>query len=340
LAFVKRLIFLHKGTIQVYSEINKGTQIIIAIPCSENDYLKEELWPYNNNEIGVQIESINLKNDLDYAAIEKPTVKNQKRKNTVKFCILIVDDNDELRTFFREILEHEYYIIEAKDGEEGIKKAKEESPALIISDVMMPVMDGIEFCRFVKDDFETSHIPFILLTAKDAQESRLQGAKSGADYYFSKPVSTEILLQTIKNQLNQQQKIKDRYLKDYQVEVRDLVHSTKDKEFMDRLLKIIENKLEEPELNIDYVSREIGVSKSKLYKKIKDITGQSSNEFIRTIRLKKSIEIMTNEDVSVTEVMYRVGISSHSYFTTAFKKEFGLTPSKFQQQLDRKTKVF
>jgi AraC-like DNA-binding protein len=201
-------------------------------------------------------------------------------------------------------------------------------------------MDGIEFCRFVKDDFETSHIPFILLTAKDAQESRLQGAKSGADYYFSKPVSTEILLQTIKNQLNQQQKIKDRYLKDYQVEVRDLVHSTKDKEFMDRLLKIIENKLEEPELNIDYVSREIGVSKSKLYKKIKDITGQSSNEFIRTIRLKKSIEIMTNEDVSVTEVMYRVGISSHSYFTTAFKKEFGLTPSKFQQKLDRKTKVF
>jgi len=208
---------------------------------------------------------------------------------------------------------------------------------IIFMDCMMPVMDGIEFCKFVKDDFETSHIPFILLTAKDALESRLQGVESGADYYFSKPVSTNLLLLTLRNQLKQQQKIKERYLKDYQVEVRDLVHSTKDKDFMDQLLKIIDDKLEDQELNIDYVSKEIGVSQSKLYKKIKDITGQSSNEFIRTIRLKKSMEIMTREDVSISEVMYRVGISSNSYFTTAFKKEFGITPSKFQQQLDNKS---
>ncbi|MFC4213087.1 two-component regulator propeller domain-containing protein [Pedobacter lithocola] len=336
LAFVKSLIFLHKGSIHVYSEINKGTQIVISIPCNEKDYNIDELWTYQNNDIGVQIESIHLKPNLEHLYKFTQQVEPLKAANKTKSCILFVDDNDELRDFFRGVLEKDYYVIVAKDGNEGIKKAKEASPALIISDVMMPVMDGIEFCRFIKDDFETRHIPFILLTAKDALESRLQGVKSGADYYFSKPVSTELLLETIKNQFNQQQKIKERYLKDYQVEVRDLVHSAKDKDFMDQLLSIIEEKLEESELNIDYVSKKIGVSKSKLYKKIKDITGQSSNEFIRTIRLKKSMEIMTNEDVSITEVMYRVGISSHSYFTTAFKKEFGMTPSKFQQQLDRK----
>ncbi|OAQ38984.1 hypothetical protein A5893_13175 [Pedobacter psychrophilus] len=339
LAFVRSLVLLHKSNIAVYSEIDKGTQIIINIPCSQDDYDKDEIWSPEIHLHQATLESVNFKEAFNTIGHTNGSINNHHKTDNNKPRILLVEDNEEIRGYFREILESEYDIIEAEDGEKGLLKAKNESPILIISDVMMPVMDGITFCNTIKNDFETSHIPFILLTAKDAIESRIQGAESGADYYFSKPVNTELLILTIRNQLKQQQKIKERYLKDYQVEARDLVNNAKDKKFMDQILKAIEDKLEDPELNIDYLINEIGVSKTKLYKKIKDITGQSSNEFVRTIRLKKAMDIMIHEDVSVNEVMYRVGISSHSYFSAAFKKEFGTTPSNFQKQLNVKKEI-
>ncbi len=336
LAFVKSLTFLHKGSIYVYSERHKGTNIIIAIPFHKEDYTNEEKWLSDRQqEGGVQLESIQYNEALYTPNYSSGVLQNVKAVVTAP-CILIVDDNEELRAYIKEVLEPHYHIIEAANGEEGIIKAKNESPALILSDVMMPVMNGIDFCIHIKSDIATSHIPFILLTAKDALESRLQGVESGADYYFSKPVSTDLLLITIKNLFDHRQKIKERYFKDYQVEVRELVHSAKDKEFMDQLLKILEQNLDDPELlNVDYVCRKIGISKTKLYKKIKDITGQTINEFIRTIRLKKAMEIMTHEDVQITDVMYRVGILSQSYFTTVFKKEFGIAPSHFHRQIKR-----
>lgn len=339
LAFVKSLTALHKGSIYVYSEFEKGTQIIVAIPCSKADYAENELWFEETREMGVHLESITYKSitGTKAAGALQPEEDTENKDFKERPLVLIVDDNEELRIYLREILEPFYQVIEANEGLAGLIKAQEESPALIISDVMMPVMDGLDFCQRIKEDFETSHIPVILLTAKDALQSRLEGMESGADFYFSKPISVDFLLLTIKNLFKQRQNIKERYLKDYQVEVRDLVHTAKDKEVIDRLLILITEKMEDPDLNIDYVSREMGVSKSKLYKKIKDITGQSIVEFIRTIRLKKAMEIMTHEDVLITEVMYRVGILSQSYFTSAFKKEFGLTPSQFQQQLNSKT---
>nr|WP_165501824.1 two-component regulator propeller domain-containing protein [Pedobacter frigiditerrae] len=335
LAFVKSLVFLHKGNIYVHSERHEGTQFTISLPCDKNDYQKDELWPEHDMERGVQIESIQYKKASGRHLVDTGMLPTDPIPG-LKQSVLIVEDNEELRAYFKEILQSAYHIIEARNGAEGLQQAKETSPALIISDVMMPLMDGIDFCKHIKEDFETSHIPFILLTAKDALESRIEGVESGADYYFSKPVSTDLLILTIKNLFKQKQKIKERYLKDYQVEARDLVHTSKDKDFMDRLLRLIEEKLEEPDLNIDFVCREMGVSNSKLYKKIKDITGQGGNEFIRTIRLKKAVEIMTHEDVLITELMYRVGISSKAYFTNSFKKEFGMTPSQYQQQLDKK----
>lgn len=334
LAFVKSLTFLHKGSIYVRSERHKGTQFTISLPCSKNDYQNYELWTEN----AVKIESIDNRkmSPRQFADVEMLQPFSKPKEAVSKQTILIVEDNEELRAYLTEVLQSEYNIVQARNGAEGLDQAKETSPSLIISDVMMPVMDGIDFCRSIKEDFETSHIPLILLTAKDALESRLEGIESGADYYFSKPVSTDLLILTIKNLFKQKQKIKDRYLKDYQMEVRDLVHSSKDKDFMNRLLHLIEEKLEEPDLNIDFICREMGVSSSKLYKKIKDITGQGGNEFIRTIRLKKAVEIMTHEDILVTEVMYRVGISSKAYFTNSFKKEVGMTPSQYQQQLNKK----
>jgi len=336
LAFVKSLTFLHKGEIYVYSEPQEGTEIIIGIPRNKDDYKRNERWTENiQEEGGIQLESINYAHEY---AIESSDDSNMPTAvNTFSKYILIVDDNSELRDFLKQSLGSFYRISEAWDGNTGLAKAKEESPDLIISDVMMPGMNGIEFCRLIKEDTQTNHIPFILLTAKDALTAKIEGLESGADFYFGKPLSMDFLLLTIRNIFDQRQKQKERHLKDYTVEMRDLVHSTKDKDFMEQLLNLIEKDLENTELNVDYICQQIGMSKTNIYKKIKDITGQTINELIRTIRLKKAVYIMTHEDASLTEVMYRIGIQSQSYFTTIFKKEFGYTPSQFQQEIDRKS---
>jgi ligand-binding sensor domain-containing protein/signal transduction histidine kinase/DNA-binding response OmpR family regulator len=336
LAFVKSLTFLHKGAIYVYSEKNKGTEIIIGIPVSSEDYNKNERWIKDQKEGGVRLESIQHKYEPYHPSMDdsqSPSVP--AGTSPITLHILLVDDNEELRKFIKDSLEPDYYITEASDGVSGFTKAKEEFPDLIISDVLMPIMNGIEFCKAVKEDIEISHIPFIMLTAKSALESRIEGAESGADFYFAKPLSLQILKLTIRNIFSHKQKLKEKYFKDYHVEAKELVHSVKDKEFMDQLIDVIESQITNPDMNIDYICTKIGMSRTKLYQKIKSITGQSTGEFIRSIRLKKAVQIMTHEDVTLTEVMYSVGIQTQSYFTKAFKKEIGKTPSQFLKDLHK-----
>ena len=336
LAFVKSLTLLHKGRIYVYSELNKGTEIIIGIPVSKEDYEKKERWVHNNKETGARLESIHSKYEYDLSSLDEKALLSEEETGPHNIThILIVDDNEELRIFLKESLIPHYHVTEATDGRSGLAKAKEEFPDLIISDVMMPEMDGVEFCRLIKEDIETSHIPFLMLTAKDALESRIQGMESGADFYFAKPISIELLILTIRNILGQKQKLKERYFKDYHSEAKELVHSTKDKEFMEQLITIIETHLDNPEMDVDYICMQIGMSRTKLYQKIKHITGQSIGGFIRIIRLKKAVQLMTHGDISLSEVMYSVGIQTQSYFTKAFKKEFGKTPSQFLKDLNK-----
>ena len=336
LAFVKSLTVLHKGHIFVYSERNKGTEIIIGIPVSKDDYEKKERWVYNNQEAGARLESIQSKDGHDFAALEENKQYEEEQTGIRKTPhILIVDDNEELRNFLKESLGQHYHIAEATDGQTGLAIAKEAFPDLIISDVMMPGMDGIEFCRLIKDDIETSHIPFLMLTAKDALESRLEGVESGADFYFAKPLSIQLLTLTIRNILQHKQKLKERYFKDHYSEAKELVHSRKDKEFMDQLIAIIESHLTNPDMDVDYICMQMGMSRTKLYLKIKNVTGQSIGELVRTIRLRKAAQLMTHQDVSLTDVMYSVGIQTQSYFTKAFKKEFGKTPSQFLKELQK-----
>lgn len=329
LAFVKSLTMLHKGIILVSSERHQGTEIIIGLPCSKDDYQSEELWGQSSEQGGTRLESISYKSDQTLLN-ERPSAN--EASPAVGKHILIVDDNDELRSFLKDTLSHTYHISEADDGYSGLQKAKEEFPDLVISDVMMPGMTGTQFCKALKEDLETSHIPFLMLTAMNTVEAEIEGAESGADLYFSKPININLLQINIKNIFEQRQKLRDHYSKDHQAELIDLVHSTKDREFMEKLLGIINDHLINPELDIEFLCVEIGMSRTKLYQKIKTITGQSIGEFIRSIRLRKAVEIMTQEDVLLTEVMYRVGIQTQSYFTKAFKKEFGKTPSQYLQE--------
>jgi ligand-binding sensor domain-containing protein/signal transduction histidine kinase/DNA-binding response OmpR family regulator len=336
LAFVKSLTFLHKGSIRVYSERHKGTEIIISLPLHKEDYTEAERWVGEPTKKAKQLESLVSNQRYNFMAPASPEatpVVATDHTDRLLPKILIVDDNSELREFLKGALLPDYAIVEASDGQMGFEQAKAAMPDIIISDVMMPVLDGIGFCKLVKENLETSHIPFMMLTAKTALSSNIEGAASGADFYFGKPLSMELLLLTIHNTLEQRRKSKERFLKDYYYEAKELVNSSKDKEFMDNLLTRIEGHLMNPDFDISVLTSSMGMSKTNLYQKIKQLTGQSTGDFIRTIRLKKAAYIMTHEDVPISEVILRIGIQTQSYFTKAFKKEFGKTPSQFLQDL-------
>jgi len=328
LAFVKSLTILHKGLIQVSSERNEGTEIIIGIPSSKTDYTQDEQFSKNNEPGGTRLESISYRSETE----QLQSITEQIPTDAAT-SILLVDDNEELRTFLKDTLNPFYNISEASDGHSGLEQAKNNLPDLIISDVMMPGMNGTEFCKRIKQDVETSHIPFLMLTAKNSVEAEIEGAESGADLYFTKPININLLQLTIRNIFEQRQKLKDHYLKNKDTEPKTLAHSERDKAFLIKLLAIIDAEMINPEMDIDYLCKEIGMSRTKLYQKIKSITGQSIGEFVRSARLRKAIEIMKTEDVLMTEVMYRIGIQTQSYFTKAFKKEFGVTPTGYMQNL-------
>ncbi|WP_419789061.1 response regulator [Mucilaginibacter sp. X5P1] len=334
LALVKSLTLLHRGDIYVYSDRNQGTEIIIALPQGPQNYSPEEKARHERGISSVTLEE--LDNSVDLNAVNNAnSLKDEDKCDAQKQHILLVEDNDELRSFLKEVLQKKYFVYEAINGKEGYDVALNHIPDLIISDVMMPVMNGVEMCRLIKSSFETSHIPFLFLSAKSALDAMLEGLESGADYYIAKPVSIDLLLLTIGNLFEQKRKLKQRYTEDFYADATELVHSNQDKQFLEKLIRVIEENIHKPELDVDYICSQMFTSRSKLYKKIKSISGQSINEFIRTIRLKKAAYIMTHEDVTQNELVERIGILSLSYFQKAFRKEFGKTPSQFIQSVKK-----
>lgn len=339
LAFVKSLTSLHKGKIYVYSQKDEGTEIIIALPAHAEDYSKDEHW-VKKADAGTQLESIQYKGAEFFPVDDQKEavllVTTPAKANVPAKHILVVDDNDELRDFLTDSLSPYFNIAAVAGGRQALEQIKANVPDLIISDVMMPGMDGNEFCRIVKQNAEMNHIPFLMLTAKNAPEANFEGVESGADFYFAKPISIGLLLLTINNIFEHSQKLKTRYTSTHFTEVREQVHAVKDKEFIDKLILVIEAQLTNPNLDVDYLCIELNMGRTKLYEKVKNIAGQSIIEFIRSVKLRNAAQIMTHEDLSITEVMYRVGIQTQSYFTKAFKKEFHKTPSQFLQDIDRK----
>ena len=335
LALVKSLTLIHKGNIYVRSERLKGTEIIIAIPWGKNFYTETENKA-DKNEFQTQLEPIDNSVQLPMVDfLEQRSVQSADGRKS----ILLVDDNQELRNFLTQILNPHYHIVEAADGVEAIEMAKDKTPDLIISDVMMPKMTGIEFCRIIKETFETRHVPFIMLSAKDALESKIEGMESGADYYFAKPLSSELLLLTINNIFSQREKLKEQYTNNYLSEATELVQTEKDKSFLSKLVNLIEENIQEPELDVDFLCNHLFISRTKLYQKIKSISDQSVGEFIRTVRLKRAIQLMTHEDITMNEVADRVGLQSSSNFSRTFKRQYGKSPLQFMQALKNDKRI-
>jgi YesN/AraC family two-component response regulator len=229
-------------------------------------------------------------------------------------------------------MENNYRIVTAENGREGLKKTIDKYPDLIISDVMMPEMDGFEFCKKIKTDERISHIPIILLTAKADMDSKIEGLEFGCDDYISKHFEAKELQIRSKNLIEQRKKLREKFSALIDLNPADIAASSMDEQLLQRLLAVFEEHMEEPELSIEQLAREIGMSRIHLNRKIQAITNLSTSDFIRTLRLQRAAKLLKSASGTVSEIAYRVGFNNLSYFSRAFRKQFGKLPSDFSKE--------
>ena len=242
--------------------------------------------------------------------------------------VLIIDDNSDIRTYLRTALSSTYKVSEAVDGKNGLEMARRIVPDLVISDIMMPVMDGLEFCSQLKQDKAISHIPVILLTARSLDEQRAEGYKHGADAYIAKPFSLDLILSRIDNLIQSRKKLTLMFSNTDEKAVFDKLSNETDKTFVSQLRKIIQENLGNSEFNVERIGDEIGLSRVQLYRKVKALTGHSPVEMLRKARLMRARHLLQTTDKSVSEVAYAVGFSTPSYFSKCYKEEFDLQPAQ------------
>ena len=243
--------------------------------------------------------------------------------------ILIVEDHDDVREFIRNCLEANYDVLEAEHGEKGWEIATTELPDLIVTDVSMPEMDGNQFCRNLKNDERTSHIPVIMLTAKVAEEEQIEGLESGADLYLTKPFSVLVLQNYIGNLLKAKELLRQLYSQKIYLEPSNVEVGTVDKQFMERLMSIVEEHLGDADFGVSQLSRELGMSKAVLYKKFDALVHIPIGEFIKNLRLKKAAIMLANDKLNINQVAWAVGYNDSKYFSKEFKRFFGRTPSEY-----------
>ena len=246
--------------------------------------------------------------------------------------ILIVEDNDDMRRYLRTLLADRFYVLEACDGQSGLRLARESVPDLIVSDVMMPVMDGLQLCKHLKEDFITSHIPVILLTARSEERQQMEGYESGADAYLTKPFSADLLVSRIYNLLDNRRQLRHLFDNSKQDQApADVKLTTQDKLFMDQLKEAINSNMANPNLKMDELGEQLGISRVQLYRKVKTLTGLSPVELLRQMRLQKGKVLLNTTTKTVAEIAYEVGFNSSSYFANCFKKQFGKLPMEFRE---------
>ena len=315
LSLVKALVDLHKGTISVQSTPNKGSVFSFEIPISRALYSKNEVFEFVTN-----IE--------EQEQIPKVPLKKTTTNTEIKEKILVVEDNTELRKYLIDYLSNYYKVYEAENGEEGLRICRQVKPILCVADVMMPVKNGIEFCEELKNDEFISHIPVILLTALSENEDKVKGYNVGADGYLVKPFDPSLLKSIMVNIIKSRLELKTKFSDDADSEIGLLTHSPIDEVLMGKISKLIEDNISKPDLTTSFLCEELGVSSSKLYRKIKELTDLAPNEFIRTIRLKKSVQLLKTKKYNVSEVTDLIGFNDPLYFSRCFKKQFGYPPSK------------
>ena len=346
LSIVTRIVELHHGTMSVESTLGEGSTFSVYLPTTPDTYNAEETATeeeIHNNEIGNLYKNIipDDSNDNQNIGIEyyNDNNKNKTDNNTEeeKLTVLVTEDNNEIRQYLCQSLSNEYNILEACNGKEALERLEQNEVNIILTDVMMPEMDGIQLCTHVKTNIETSHIPVIILSAKVDVSEQLKGLQCGADDYIPKPFSLMIVKTKIHNILRTHRLMIARYKAAKIIEPPKLTVNTIDEQWLEKALKVVNDNLADEKFSTDDFARLMIMSRTSLYTKMKALTGESVKEFIRRIRLNRAAELISEGNLNISEISYQVGFATPSYFTTSFKKHFGCLPTEYQAQ-DETTK--
>jgi len=319
LEVVKEFVELHKGKIEVESQLGQGTSFKITFPLGSS--------LYKGSEIIDQKYKIEHKNELLSEPVQNEIEYNSETETQKAYTILIVEDNTELRNYLKEELSKSYKVITAENGQKGYDLAVQKLPDLIITDVIMPVMDGLELCKKIKGDLKTSHIPLLMLSAKAMVKDRLEGIDSGADMYLSKPFELDILKSSLAQLITSRQIMFKKFYSGITKQGKEKTTSL-DNDFIQKILHFINENISEPELTVELLSSKIFLSRSQLYRKIKTLTGVSVNEFIRSVRLEKAKQLIEQGNNNINEISFKVGFTSPSYFAKCYKIKYGHLPTQ------------
>ncbi len=326
LALSKELIIAHNGNIIINSKKGNGTCFTIILPFKQNNKNKELRESEYNDGKNLKEKHIYTTDVLPHN-YEKVTTNISEKSAS----ILIIEDNDDLNSFLSNRLEGTYEVLTAKDGNEGVNKAFDVIPDLIISDIIMPGMSGLKLAEILKNDLRTSHIPIILLTAKTSIEDQIEGMKSHADMFIIKPFNLNYLEESIASILKNRIILREHFVNELPSESRSNASNKLDRKFISEFTSIIESNLSNEDLSVDDIYKGLGISKIQLYRKTKALLGFNVNDYILSVRLQKAKYLLMNEDLTISEVAYKVGFSSQAYFSTVFKSKFSVTPSEFKE---------
>jgi signal transduction histidine kinase/DNA-binding response OmpR family regulator len=322
LALTKELVDLLQGTISVNSEVGKGSTFTVALPTKvASEEIVNVVTPFT--DVLVEAESY-------YPEIsDKDTFESTVQETSDNPVILFVEDNGDLRKYMRSELSGQFTMVEAANGEEGLALARKKIPDLIITDIMMPVMDGVTFTKNLRDDECTSHIPIILLTARDDGETKIKGFETGAEQYVVKPFDISELIARIHGLLAQRERLRKKFSHELTLEPTKVSVNNKDAVFLDKLVKVIESNISNDAFTVEQLQSEIAMSRMQLHRKLKALTNQSASDFIRSIRLKRAAQILRQPGIQVAEAAYGAGFNHMSYFSKCFKEQFGVLPSEY-----------
>jgi DNA-binding response OmpR family regulator len=326
LALVKELVELHKGTITASSEYDV-TEFTVKLPLGKTHLKDDEILKDSTDYISQKYETFSseeITDEFPDTSVDKP-VKDEQN------IVLIVEDHGDLRKYIRENLSDNYNVIESPNGKEGLSKALEVIPDLIISDVMMPEMDGYTFCKKIKADDKTNHIPVILLTAKASTEDKLEGLELGADDYLIKPFNPDELRLRVRNLIKTREQLRQKFTLEMVLKPADVIVPSTQMQFMKKIQGIIESNLEDESFGVDKLASEVGMSRSQLHRKLKAITNQSTTEFIRNFRLQRAAQLILQDAGTMGEIAYKVGFNSQAYFNKSFQEVFGCSPSEYKK---------